>query len=346
MPGCAASQFGVVRPLLLILLVAATLALPGVASSQQTRPDPSRGATPAAGTGPGGFVDPVSGARFIAIRGGSFPMGDIFNEGDQDEQPTHEVTLSDFALAVTPVTRGEFRHFVEATGYQTEAEKGDGCYVEKNDAWSHDPAASWRNPGFKQNDRHPVVCVSWNDASAYTGWLSRASVRQYRLPTEAEWEYAARSGGRKERFAGFSDPAKLGRYANFCDRNCTAEWRSAEQDDRFRYTAPVGSYLPNGLGLQDMTGNVIQWVADYYDVHYYRDSAPEKKGVLGGLFGSGAQGKNTALNPKGPAVGTYRALKGSSWNAAPLDSRASQRLRNKPEYRRSYVGFRLAASAR
>jgi len=273
-------------------------------------------------------------------------MGDIFNEGDQDEQPTHEVTLSDFVLAVTPVTRGEFRHFVEATGYQTEAEKGDGCYVEHNDAWSHDPAASWRNPGFKQNDKHPVVCVSWNDASAYAGWLSRASGRQYRLPTEAEWEYAARSGGRKERFAGFSDPALLGRYANFCDRNCPAEWHSAGQDDRFRYTAPVGSYLPNGLGLQDMTGNVIQWVADYYDVHYYRDSAPEKKRVLGGLFGSGAQGKKAALNPKGPAVGNYRALKGSSWNAAPLDSRASQRLRNKPEYRRSYVGFRLAASAR
>jgi formylglycine-generating enzyme required for sulfatase activity len=332
---------------MLTLLLVVALVSTGTSRSEQLRPagDPHSGHPAAGVAAAGGFFDPVSGVRFITIRGGSYQMGDNFNEGDLDEQPAHEVTVSDFSLAVTPVTKGEFRNFVAATGYKTDAEKEDGCYLEHDGAWSHVPATSWRNPGFRQNDKHPVVCVSWNDATAYAGWLSRPRGRHYRLPTEAEWEYAARSGGKKERFAGFSEPEKLGRYANFCDRNCTAEWRSADQNDGFRNTAPVGSYLPNGLGLHDMTGNVIQWVADYYDVRYYRDSATGKKSLLEKYFGANARIQKATFNPKGPASGLYRALKGSSWNAAPLDSRVSQRLRNKPEYRRSYVGFRLAASA-
>ena len=280
--------------------------------------------------------------KFTPIKGGRFMLGNAFNEGDSDEVPLHEVTISDFSLGTTAVTRGQFRLFVTSSGYRTEAEKGDGCYVEKNDVWNYDPATNWRNPGFYQEESHPVVCVSWHDATAYAEWLSHKTGRRYRLPTEAEWEYAARSGGRKERFAGFSDPKQFSRYGNFCDRNCSAEWRTSDQDDRFKYTSPVGSFLPNGLGLYDMVGNVWQWTSDYYGERYYSESS--KKWPMDTLYGGEQRRAQARTNPQGPAEGAYRTLRGGSWNSALIDARSSQRLRNKPEYRRSYIGFRLAVS--
>ncbi|BCS53616.1 formylglycine-generating enzyme family protein [Geobacter sp. SVR] len=289
--------------------------------------------------GPG---DALVGMRFVTIKGGTFTMGDAFREGDRDETPTHEVQVDDFALAAVPVTKGQFRLFVNETGYRTDAEKGNGCYVEKGDIWNYDPAATWRSPGFIQDDSHPVVCVSWNDAVAFAEWLSRKSGRRYRLPTEAEWEYAARSGGKQERFAGFSDPTDFHRYGNFCDRTCSAEWRNTVQDDAFKYTSPVGHYLPNGLGLYDMAGNVCQWVADLYGERYYREST--RKLPLDGLYGGDLRRERARVNPQGPAEGRYRVLRGGSWNSAAIDARSAQRLRNKPEFRRSYIGFRLALS--
>jgi formylglycine-generating enzyme required for sulfatase activity len=187
-----------------------------------------------------------------------------------------------------------------------------------------------------------VVCVSWNDATAFGQWLTQKSGHGYRLPTEAEWEYAARSGGRQERFSGFSDPAVFFKYGNFCDINCSAEWRSTEQNDGFKYTSPVGSFHPNGLGLYDMAGNVWQWVSDYYGERYYREST--RKWPLDGMYGGDLRRERAHINPQGPADGRYRVLRGGSWNSAPIDARVAQRLRNKPEFRRSYIGFRLAAS--
>lgn len=291
---------------------------------------------------PNSLVDSVTGMKFVAVKGGRFIMGNLFNEGDNDEAPPHEVRVADFALGAYAVTKGQFRAFVTATGYRTDAEKGGGCYVEKGNVWSYDPATSWRSPGYYQDDDHPVVCVSWNDATEFAEWLSKETGRRYRLPTEAEWEYAARSGGRQERFAGFSDPAVFFKYGNFCDKNCSAEWRTSEQSDGFRYTSPVGSFLPNGLGLYDMVGNVWQWASDYYGERYYREST--RKWPLDGLYGGDQRRERAHVNPQGPADGSYRVLRGGSWNSAPIDARAAQRLRNKPEFRRSYIGFRLAAS--
>jgi formylglycine-generating enzyme len=290
-----------------------------------------------------GLIDPVSGMKFVMIKGGRFIMGDTFNEGDSDETPAHEVQVADFALGVFAVTKGQFRRFITSTGYRTDAEKDDtGCYVEKGDVWNYDPATSWRNSGFYQDDSHPVVCVSWNDATAFAEWLTKKSGRRYRLPTEAEWEYAARSGGRNERFAGFSDPLQFYRYGNFCDKNCSAEWRTVDQNDTFKYTSPVGSLLPNGLGVYDMIGNVWQWVSDYYGEHYYREST--RKWPLDSLYGGELRRERAHTNPQGAAEGRYRTLRGGSWNSAPIDARAAQRLRNMPAFRRSYIGFRLVTS--
>lgn len=288
------------------------------------------------------FRDPVTGMGFVVIKGGCFQMGNAFDEGDQDEKPVHEVCVSDFAIGQYDVTKGEFRKFTDSTGYRTDAEKGNGCYVYNGSVWVYGEGTSWRDPGFHQEDDHPAVCISWNDAVAFANWLSAKAGRRYRLPTEAEWEYAARSGGKRERFAGFSDPAELDRYANFCDANCVSDWKDKEQNDGFRYTSPVGSFRPNGLGLYDMTGNVWQWVADLYGERYYREST--RKSLLTDWYDGEARREKARNNPSGPGNGMYRVLRGGGWNSAAIDSRAAQRLRNNPEFRRSYIGVRLAAS--
>jgi formylglycine-generating enzyme required for sulfatase activity len=111
--------------------------------------------------------------KFVVIKGGRFKMGDAFNEGDKDETPVHEVAIAGFAMGKYAVTRGEFKKFIAATNYRTDAEKGNGCYIQAGMIWDYDSEASWRNPGFMQDDNHPVVCVSWNDATAFAGWVSK-----------------------------------------------------------------------------------------------------------------------------------------------------------------------------
>ena len=144
----------------------------------------------------------TSGIEMVNVPGGCFQMGDNFVDGDGDEKPVHEACANDFAIGKYEVTVGQFRSFVNATGYSTEAEKGDGCYVRTGRKWGKNASSNWKNPGFSQEDTHPVACVSWNDATAYSRWLSGQSGRSYRLPTEAEWEYAARSGGKREKYSG------------------------------------------------------------------------------------------------------------------------------------------------
>ena len=221
------------------------------------------------------------------------------------------------------VTLGDFKQFVTDTGYRTEVELGGGCYD-----WTgrKDRNLHWGNAGFTQEDRHPVVCVSWNDSLAFAEWLSGKTGRKYRLPSEAEWEYAARSGGKKEKYAGFSDDSQLYRYANFCDKNCVFDHRTASQDDGYKFSAPVGSYMANGLGLYDMTGNVLQWVNDWYGKLYY--------------------GENPKDNPKGPDSGQYRGLRGGSWFIAPVYLRAAYRLWGSPDVGFWDIGFRLVSSDR
>jgi len=189
------------------------------------------------------FKDTATGMEFIRIKGGCFEMGDTFGGGEADEKPVHSVCVDDFYLGKYEVTVGQFRKFVQDTDYKTEAEKGDGSFVWKGSKWEKERGASWRSPGFSQDDNHPVVCISWNDAQAFKEWLSRSSGKSYRLPTEAEWEYAARSGGKREKYAGTSNDAELGEYA----------WYNANSGST---THPAGQKRPSGLGLYDMTGNV------------------------------------------------------------------------------------------
>lgn len=304
-----------------VILCILLIALP--AAGKEIKGTEPGGATGVAALG-AGITDPTLGMRFIKIKGGCYRMGDTFGGGNRDEKPDHEVCVDDFALAQYDVTVGDFRSFVLATGYKTEAEKEGGCAFWSGENLEYDRHRNWRNPGFSQDERHPVVCVSWDDATAFTAWLGKTSGMHYRLPTEAEWEYAARSGGKGERFAGFSDERDLHLYANYCDSNCDLPWKSANQNDHYRATSPVGSYRPNGLGLYDMSGNVWQWLSDYYEHDYYRESV--------------------RVNPKGPATGEKHVLRGGSWTSKSHYLQAANRFRSLPLYRFYDTGFRLAIS--
>tara|TARA_B100000315_G_scaffold86502_1_gene79312 strand:+ start:674 stop:2836 length:2163 start_codon:yes stop_codon:yes gene_type:complete len=258
----------------------------------------------------------------VFIAGGCFEMGNQFGEGSKDEKPVHEVCVDDFYMGEHEVTVGEFRDFVNETAYKTEAEKEDGCFYYTGSKWKKSKSKYWNNPGFSQTDRSPVTCMSWNDANHYTEWKSRQTGSSIRLPTEAEWEYAAREGGRRMKFAGFSNEGDLSKYANFCDSNCNFAWKTKNQNDGYKYTSPVKLYRPNNLGLYDMSGNVWEWVSDWYDKDYYRNS-PRK-------------------NPIGPKSGEYRLLRGGSWYDAPVYVRAANRFGDGPDERDGSDGFRIA----
>jgi formylglycine-generating enzyme required for sulfatase activity len=184
-----------------------------------------------------------SAMEMVRIPGGSFPMGSL--SGKNDERPPHRVCINTFYLAKTAVTVGQFRAFVNESGYRTEAERGDGSVVFTGRTWEKRHGANWLKPGFSQNDSHPVTCVSWNDCQEFIRWLNAKSGGRYRLPTEAEWEYAAR-GGRNGNGDG-----DLGRFAWF-------EGNSGGS------THPVGQKQPNVSDIYDMIGNVWEWCSDWY----------------------------------------------------------------------------------
>jgi formylglycine-generating enzyme required for sulfatase activity len=272
------------------------------------------------------FADLTTGMEFTGIKGGCFQMGDIFDEGGPAEKPVHTVCVGSFAVGKREVTVGQFTAFVNATGYATEAEKGDGCHGFTGMDLRKDKEKNWRNPGFAQTEKHPVVCVSWNDAKAFTDWLSATSGTAYRLLTEAEWEYAARSGGKSYRYAwGKGRPS-----GNIADESLKRKFRGREiwdaYDDSYVYTGPTGSFKTNESGIYDMTGNVWEWVNDWYDEGYYKVSPKE--------------------NPGGPPSGEYRLIRGGGWLSKPEDLRVSNRFRMNPSTRIDNVGFRVAAPAR
>jgi sulfatase modifying factor 1 len=233
------------------------------------------------------FVD------MVYIPGGSFNMGSNMNK---EEQPVHQVTVSGFYLDKYEVTVAQFREFCKATRR------------------TMPPQPDWNA------DRYPVINVSWNDAAAYAKWKHK------RLPTEAEWEYAARSAAKGYYYAwGNIDPAKkIG--GNVADETLRSEkqfwvvWKAYH--DGYVYTAPVGTYYSNTFGLYDMTGNVSEWCNDWYKEDYYKN--------------------NPEINPKGPDKGTHKVIRGGSWNLGPRDVRTTKRQHLRPEVTLDYVGFRCA----
>ena len=268
----------------------------------------------------------------LLIPAGEFVMGAPVNDegAKPNSQPQHDVRITRaFRIAKYETTRGQFRKFVEATGYQTNAEKsGTGSLGYTGDAknpFLQDPKFTWRNPGFEQADDHPVVCISWHDAVAFCDWLSRQEKLTYRLPTEAEWEYACRGGTTTRWYAG-NDEQDLGKIANMADRTLhgtSAAFSYAKPwDDGRAFTGPIGKYRANAFSLFDMNGNAWEWCQDWYDESFYSRSPPE--------------------DPRGPLLDqTYRVLRGGSWINLPGSTRSTSRLWNPPTLNNTTTGFRV-----
>jgi formylglycine-generating enzyme required for sulfatase activity len=268
--------------------------------------------------------DGLQGPEMVRIPAGTFLMGSPKGEKDREgDEEQHQVRIKgDFAIGKYEVTVEQFRRFVEAAGYRTEAETGGGCYYWDGKDWKQDPSKTWRKPGFEQSDAHPVVCVSWNDAVAYTEWLSAQTGQRYRLPTEAEWEYAARAGTQTAYYWG-NNPDEGCIYANGADQTAKKQfldWTIMECRDGYVYTAPVDRFQANAWGLHNMLGNVWEWTCSEYKESY-----------------GGAEQRCVNKNASG-----LRVLRGGSWNYPPGWLRAASRYWSVPDYRRDLGGFRLA----
>jgi formylglycine-generating enzyme required for sulfatase activity len=233
-----------------------------------------------------------------------------------------------FHMGIYTVTRGQFRAFVDATGYKTEAEKGTGGaggYDAATKKLDYGNKYSWKFTGFDQNDNHPVVNVSWNDAKGFCKWLSAKTGYDVALPTEAQWEYACRAGKTTRYFTGNAE-ASLEGFANVADQTAKATfsdwtWAVAFRDG-YTFTAPVGSFKPNPWDLYDMHGNVWQWCEDWWGADFYKE--PQAK-----------------TDPSGPASGISRVLRGGTWRIYPWLCRAAYRSGGEPDERSSSMGFRV-----
>lgn len=258
------------------------------------------------------FQDCAGCPEMIALPAGAFRMG--ADDGEDLEKPPHRVSVPRFAIGRAEVTVGEFRLFVEETGRVM----GSSCWV-PNAAGDGDDVlgAGWDKPGFEQSDDHPVVCVTLRDAEDYASWLNRKSGAGYRLPSEAEWEYAARAGTSAS--YSWGEEASHDR-ANYGADNCCKGF--AAGPDRWVQSAPVGSFPANPFGLVDMAGNVWEWIEDCWNASY-----------------SDAPSDGSAWR-RGDCART--SLRGGAWNTAGWDMRSSNRLESERDGRDASVGFRIA----
>jgi len=281
------------------------------------------------------------GMKMVRIPAGEYMMGSLKMEMDwlrltfrkiwreghkqwfQDEMPLHPVRLTHpFYMGANVVTVGQFRQFVKDTNYKTDAEKNDGgmIFSHQEGRWVPKKEMKWDSVPWTIADDQPVVFVSWNDADAFCKWLSRKEKRTYRLPTEAEWEMGCRGGSVWVRYP-WGDKLPGDRDTNFGDGNPKLPESLTTVNDGFRYVSPVGSFPPNGYGLYDMAGNVMQWVQDYYDRNYYEHSPLD--------------------DPQGPASGTSRVNKGGNWYSSPADCRCAFRGFSGPTMSFWNLGFRV-----
>lgn len=225
------------------------------------------------------------GFRMVPIPGGSYRAGDIGDSGIEKEEPVHTVTVDGFDMSAFEVTVGQFRAFTEETGYRTEAERGDQAWVFSDGEWAQKPDVTWKNSYLPQTDRHPVVCVSWNDAMEFCAWLSKKTGQAIGLPIEAEWEYACRAGSETRYYTGSgeSDLDRAGWYwRNSGNSHLTGDYKLARLIENRCGTHPVGEKPPNAWGLYDMTGNVWEWCMDREDKDYYTGKPAEYRVFRGG----------------------------------------------------------------
>jgi formylglycine-generating enzyme required for sulfatase activity len=248
---------------------------------------------------------------------GEFLMGSP--DGESDQEPVHRVYISEFLIGRFEVTQDEYARFVRATGHQAPAVRSVPLVA----LGAHESAFKelaarydWRD-GEPPEGRatHPVVLVGYDDAMAYCEWLSKEIGRRVRLPTEAEWEKAARGGRQGQRYPWGDeiDPSRC-------------NYLLEPGNKSLRGTKPTGTYEPNGLGLYDMTGNVWEWVSDWYDPHYYRSSDPR--------------------DPRGPGRGTMRIVRGGSWlNHDVRMLECAYRHQVPPDTYAYSIGFRIVCEA-
>lgn len=253
----------------------------------------------------------------VAIKGGSFQMG---SDESEDEKPIHRVTLSDFSIGKYEVTVEQFAAFINDNAYKTDADKQGSSYVWTGSSYEEKKGVNWKcdvsgkiRP--KEEYTHPVIHVSWNDATAYAQWLSNKTSKKYRLPTEAEWEYACR--------AGTNTPFNTGENLTTDQANYNGNYpyKNFPKGKYLEKTTPVGSFAPNAWGLYDMHGNVYEWCSDWYDADYYKKSA--------------------AQNPNNSISSSIRVLRGGSWNYRGQYCRSAYRNYYAPAYRFNTFGFRL-----
>ncbi|MBI5454554.1 MAG: SUMF1/EgtB/PvdO family nonheme iron enzyme [Deltaproteobacteria bacterium] len=221
----------------------------------------------------------------VYVKGGCYDMGDFEGNGDEDERPVHEVCVNDFYISDTEVTQELFEKvmgFVPSMLY---------------------------NPTMPRNPKDPVTYVNWFLANQFIKKLNTITKGYYRLPTEAEWEYAARSGGKTERWSGFNNEAEVGSYAWFADN---ADFKLQN----------VKTRKPNGLGLHDMSGSIWEWVEDNFDFDYY-ELSPKK-------------------DPYGAEFSLYKGVRGGSIADGPFKLRTTYRYALEPSRRMINVGLRLA----
>jgi formylglycine-generating enzyme required for sulfatase activity len=274
--------------------------------------------------------------EMVVIPAGRFVMGAPPGEEEREKlpenfrnrsQPQHDVKISSFMAGRYEITVGQYRAFAMATNRSSNG----GCFVWNGTEWKNDTSKDWRSTGFPQNDSHPVACVSFDDAMAYVQWLQQKTGQSYRLLTEAEWEYAARAETRTARYWG--DDANVScAYANVLDLKAkttipgASNWATAtfNCDDGFAYTAPVGSFKANGLGLYDMLGNVWEWTQDCWNDNY-----------------AGAPTDGSAWTA---GDCSRRVARGGSWSINPQYLRAAYRGRYATANRNDFGGFRVARS--
>lgn len=289
-----------------------------LAADEPTNPPPITAITPIAGQ-----PYTVSGLALpmMWIAPGTFTMGSPATEGHRErDERQHKVTITrGFWLGVGEITVDQWTAFVAASGYQTEAERGDGISQWLRGQWKRVPGSSWKNPGFAQTGTHPVVGITWNDAMKFCDWLTtreRAAGRlaanlYYTLPTEAQWEYASR--------AGYDGPY-------------LPDVKNMNNEIWFRFGDGIGGILAeantqptrvrrvNAWGLQDVHGNVFEWCRDWY----------------------ASELADNAVDPAGPEAGTERVCRGGAWSSYASCARSAFRGRDEPTHRGTNLGFRVS----
>jgi formylglycine-generating enzyme required for sulfatase activity len=243
--------------------------------------------------------------QLVRIPAGSFAMGSEAKR--PNEKPIHNVEMESFEIGIYEITNREFEAFVKAIDYKTDAER------------QNEPI-TWRDYYQPGRETYPVVLVSWNDTAMYCKWLSEGTGETFRLPTEAEWEYAARGGLAGKNYP-WGDEIDKDR-ANYDDNDSSIIFTGVA----LNFIQPVNSYSPNGYGLFNISGNVWEWCNDWYDENYYRNSS--------------------ARNPKGPENGSFKIIRGGGWINDMNSCRVSFRNFNSTNFVMPYIGFRVVKEIR